>query len=229
MAATAAAAFALLVTPGARATNAADWHYAMEMPDSMLQIGSRKLHLPPGHWTLVERGEFTSTAFRSASTTYTVWAVRIENNAFTMGVTLSLPMQRLININRWGPDPCVQRSNLIHQKILSNSAAFPECLSIEGSLSFLQYLRYTNMPVSVWFEGHKFEDTDGLVHILYTKNHNTTFGRVSVFLPTKAFGSDVELVRWAESLPRVLGPFIDNDVDDATLPAPPPVTPAEAP
>jgi hypothetical protein len=50
-----------------------------------------------------------------------------------------------------------------------------------------------------------------------------------VFLPTKAFGSDADLVRWAESLPRVLGPFIDDDVDEATLPAPPPVTPAEAP
>jgi hypothetical protein len=204
------------------ATDVGAWHYAAAMPDSMLQIGGRRLHLPPGHWTLVTRFEFSAGAWRTQTPAYTAWAVRIEDNEFRMAVAVSLPTRRLLGINRWGPDPCLRRKELIFQRTLSSSLATPECLSLEGSLGFMQYIRYTNMQVADWFEDHKFKDIDGLIHILYTKNYNTTFGRVSVVLPIQAFESDVEAIRWANTLPGILGPFIDADVDDATLPEPAP-------
>lgn len=227
----ACAVAACALASGARATDVADWHYASPLPDATIQIGPRRLHLPPGHWTLVHRSEFEAWganlgARASSVTAYTAWAVRIEDGEFRMAVALSLPVRRLQYLHRWGPDPCARERSLIFQRTLSSSAATPECLSIDGSLSFMQSMRSTNIPVANWFETQKFKDVDGLVHVLYTKHHNTTFGRVSVLLPTQAFESDIELIRWSNALPALLGPLIDADADDATLPEPPP-TPAK--
>ena len=226
----ACAILAGVAASGAQATDVADWHYAAPMPDSMLQFGSRRLYLPPGHWTLVTRHDSrTYTSHGAAVAVATAWAVRIENDRFRMAVALSLPAQRLIGINRWGADPCEHAKQQIFQRTLSTSLATPECISVEGSLGLMQYMRETNLRVAEWFETHKMEDIDGLVHVLYTKNHNTTFGRVSVLLPVQAFESDAELIRWANTLPGLLGPFIDADKDDVTLPEPTPPAPTDKP
>ncbi len=226
----ACATLAVVAASGARATDVADWHYAAPMPDSMLQFGSRRLYLPPGHWTLVTRGDFrTYTSHGASVEVSTAWAVRIEDGRFRMAIALSLPAQRLIGINRWGADACERTSDQIFQRTLSTSLATPECISVVGSLGLMQYMRERNFRVAEWFETHKLEDIDGLVHILYTKNYNTTFGRISVLLPIQAFESDAELIRWANTLPALLGPFIDADKDDVTLPEPTPPAPPDTP
>ena len=232
LAAPAACAIAAgLVACPARATEVADWHDVdTPMPDSTLQFGTRKLHLPPGHWTLVKRFDMRiSTSHGEGVAVSTAWAVRIEDDKFRMAVVLSLPNQRMMGLNRWGPDPCQRTRWQIYQHAVSSSAATPECISIEGFHAFMRSMRATNPQVAQWFETHTFDDADGLVHILYTKYYNATFGRLSVLLPIQSFESDAQAIGWADSLPGLLGPLLDGDGDDATLPEPAPAAPPGKP
>jgi hypothetical protein len=227
MAAFAAVIGALMVMSAARADDSAvvaDWRSAAPLPDSTLRIVSRKLHLPPGHWTFIERVDSrTRTTNGEEVAISTAWAVRIEDGRFRMAVALSLPARHLVGIHRWGPDPCVHTDGQIHQRDVSASRSNPECLSIEGFHAFMQSMRRTNLHVAQWFETHGFGDDDGLVHILYTRSRNGTFGRASVLLPIQAFQSDADAIGWSDTLPGILGPFLDGELDDATLPEPAPL------
>jgi hypothetical protein len=205
-------------------------HAPADVPDGVLQIGGRKLQLPPGDWRLVQRDEFEVHASRHMRSVdaYGAWVVLLEGRRFRGIVHLSLPVADAPQVGRGRGNPC-ESDNDILRVDLSRGKPGSECLAVFGHHDLARSLQRRASRAVDWMLDHGVTGLDTGVQISYVRKLDGSFGHVDVFLPAEDFESDTEASQWATTLREALEPFLDETADSArlpALPAPPSVAPA---
>jgi hypothetical protein len=226
-----ASLFVLLAVALAPAARALDVSQKLAWPapidDGVLEVGDRRLHLPPGHWVLTGRREVDTVGQARGGDAWgrgvSAWATLVENGHLRAIVWLGLPLQDLRNV-REGRHGCADNDATIERLNLSGQLSKPECLAVYGERN-LQSALGTRTPHTLrWLSKRHVADPGPLVRFVYKLRSESSYGSFMLVLPTGPFDSDEEARRWALGLRESLRPFLEHRTSEATVPALPGAT-----
>jgi hypothetical protein len=221
-----ATAITVLALPWAPAAQAIDVSQRTAVPtpiaDGALEIGGRRLHLPPGDWVLTGWSEYTTTGYARGGDTWgrgvSAWATLVEHGRLRAIVWLSLPVQdfRAVSGNSAG---CTRDVGTIERLNLSSQLSKPECLAVYGERDLQSAIEKRSPYTLRWLVGQGLADTGPLVRFAYMLRSEWSFGALSLVLPTGPFESDEDARRWALGMRDAMRTFLEHRSSEGQLPA----------
>jgi hypothetical protein len=208
---------------GASATDVATVQAPVHLADNAVQIGSRTVRLPAGHWTLVHVKDFKPPLARDFDIT-TAWVVLLRQGRFGMAMQLAMPVGDLKR-DRPPPDnPCTARDGVLRGDYTRGQSEM-ECLAVFGHHDLQAILEQRSPRTAKWLANHGVPRVDDGVEFDYAHREGRMLGRVAFYFPASDFASDDEAAAWAASLRQAFEPLIERKlaaIDVPPLPAPAP-------
>jgi hypothetical protein len=220
-----AAAVALLSLPWTPAASALDVSQRIALPapipDGVLEVSGRRLHLPPGHWVLTGQRELETVGSAHGAEVWghgvSAWATLVEQGRLRAIVWLSLPVQDMRNVRRDSAG-CASGESAIERLDLSSQLSRPECLAVYGERD-LQSAVATRSPNTLkWLARKRVADPGALVRFVYKLRSESSYGSFAIVLPTGPFDSDDEARHWALGLRDALRAFLEHRTSEASVP-----------
>lgn len=211
----------LAVVPG----RAMDLSHPVAVPapvsDGVLQVGSRRLHLPAGSWVLTAHHvDETFGRMRGRELTghgISVWAVLVEDGRLSALVWLSLPIEDYQHVHRIGHNTCTEADS-IERLDLTKTLTQPECLGVYGHHDLAGPMSTRNPGTMAWLHDHHVPDPGPIVRFVYKIRTDGTYGDVMLVTPTAPFAADEEATRWARLLREACRPMFEGRATDCTVP-----------
>ncbi len=207
----------LLAGGPAGAIDAVQAQPPLMVTDGSLQIGLRKLHLPPGEWILVGRRVHSLMGTPRQVDGVDAWLVRLDRARFNLAIHVSLPTVDGPGVHEWGRDPCASDDNILRQD-LSRGLTLPECLAIIGHRDMEAALVGIAPGVQRWLETRRLLAAGPVVQFAYRERSSGTYGAVSLYFAAECFPGDDDARQWAHGLREALRPFFEGRQLDADLP-----------
>ena len=212
------AAGLVLSATAARATDANTATPPIGIADGEVRIGERRVHLPPGDWTLVQVKDFHGGPRLADIDVTTAWAVLLRDGRFGMAMQLSLPLQDMAR-DRRTPDknPCTAREGVLRGDY-SHGHSEMECLAVFGHHDLQQVLSQRGPHAAKWLRRQGVPAVADGVEFTYSHREGLAYGRVAFYFPAQDFQSDDDAATWAHAVQQAFEPLIERRVRDVTLP-----------
>lgn len=228
------ALFALLAG-GAGATDIATARVPSELSDLTIQVAGRRLHLPPGHWVLVERTQVETIGRKRGKTHVTgsgvqAWIAREDGGRLAALMWLSLPLQDYPGAHHQGDANCPDEHGIDREDV-SDDPKRPDCMRVQGHRDMRQALSARSPAVLEWMAQARVASEGPMVRFTYRYRGEDAYGGISLFLPTAHFDSEAATADWVKRLRDACQPLFEGRERDASLPplpAPPPTEGADA-
>jgi hypothetical protein len=192
------------------------------IPDGVIEIGGRRLHLPPGNWMLTGWSEHTTSGYARGGDTWgrgvSAWATLVENGHLRAIVWLALPVQDFKAVTGNG-EGCRSQEGTIERMNLSRQLSKPECLAVYVDHDAQAILERRSPYTLRWLVKQKLGETGPLVRFVYGLRSEWSYGAMNLVLPTGPFDSDDDARRWALGLRDATRAFLEHRTSEATLPA----------
>ena len=222
---------AALVALTSRHAAAVDVSQKLALPvpiaDSVLEVGGRRLRLPPGRWVLTGRGEVETVGYARGGDAWgrgvSAWATLVEDGHLRAIVWLGLPLEDFRNVHPAAPG-CADNESTIERLNLSSQLSKPECLAVYGERDLQSALGKRTPHTLHWLRNHRVADPGPLVRFVYKLRSESSYGNFALLLPTGPFDGDDEARRWALGLRDSLRPFLEHRTSEAVVPALPGAT-----
>lgn len=190
--------------------------------DNVLEVGDRRLHLPPGRWVLTGRGEVDTVGHARGGDAWgrgvNAWATLVEDGHLRAIVWLALPLQDLRHV-REGGHGCGDDDTPIERLNLSSQLSKPECLAVYGERGLQSALETRTPHMLKWLAARHVADPGPMVRFVYKLRSESSYGSFALVLPTGPFDSDDEARRWALGLRESLRAFLEHRTSEASVPA----------